>query len=263
MLEVQRLTVTYGAVTALRGINLDVRKGEIVVLTGEPGAGKTALIRSIAGDAPVTAGEITIAGKATSGTPAAAERLGVAVVWQDLALCDNLDIAGNLLLGRETPRLLRSQARFHAAAAELLADLQIKLPDTAVIAGELPSGQRRLLALAMALSRRPAVLALDEPTAALGGSETADVERLLRAHRERGVAVLLATRDIGQMFRLADRIVVLRGGEVVAELDPRQAHPDDVAALLAGQRPDASARNQLTRLHGLAESLALAEPPPA
>jgi signal transduction histidine kinase len=259
MLEVCDLTVTLGSTRSLRDVTLTVPAGKIVALSGEPGAGKTVLVRTIAGELTPSAGSVTIDGRPLPASPPAVQRLGLGVVWQDLALCENLDVAGNLLLGREHPRVLRSQARFHAAARSVLRELGITLGDTTRLAADLPSGERRLLALAMALSRRPGVLVLDEPTAALGAGETADLEHLLAEQRARGVAILLATRDIGQMFRIADRIVVLRSGRVQAELDPANAHPDDVAALLAGRRPDATARHQLTRLHGLADSLALAD----
>ncbi len=124
----------------------------------------------------------------------------------------------------------------------------------------LSSGQRGLLAMAMALVNRPRLLVLDEPTSSLGVAETAEVERLLERLSNAGIAVLIATRDIRQMFRIADRIVVLRHGRVVTEIEPPESHPDDVAALLAGGTVDGSARRQLTRLHGLADSLAVTDP---
>ena len=104
------------------------------------------------------------------------------------------------------------------------------------------------------------MLVLDEPTAAMGVSEAAQLERLLERMRQSGMAMLLATRDVGQMFRIAERIVVLRHGRIVAEIEPQDSHPDDVAAVLAGGTVDGSARRQLTRLHGLADSLAVADP---
>ena len=260
MLEVSGVSVTFGSVAALEGIDLRVGAGEIVAISGEPGAGKTALIRCIGGDLAPTRGTIQIAGSPVGGGLRAAERQGVAVVWQDVALCETLDVAGNLLLGRETRSQAMSSARFHAHAAEILAEFGIPLHDTTQLVGSLTSGQRGLLALAMALSREPRLLLLDEPTASLGAAETADVERLLERVRRAGIAVLLATRDIRQMFRVADRVVVLRHGRVVAEIGPSDSHPDDVAALLAGGTVDGSARRQLTRLHGLADSLAVADP---
>ena len=254
------MSIGFGSVTALTGIDLRVDPGEIVAISGEPGAGKTTLLRSVAGDQPLSSGEIRIDGKPLASTLRGVERQGVAVMWQDIMLCETLDIAGNLLLGQETSAQLLSDRRFYARAAEILADLEIPITDTTRIARTLPSGQRGLLALAMALLREPRLLLLDEPTAKLGAAETAVLERLVRRVKGSGVAVLLATRDIGLMFRIADRVVVLRNGRMVAQLRPVDSHPDDVAALLSGGSIDGSARRQLTRLHGLADSLAVADP---
>ncbi len=161
------LSVSYGRVRALDDIDLDVRSGELVALAGENGAGKTTLVRCIAGDVVPATGEIFLAGKRVPSDPAGAAKRGVAVVWQDLALCDNLDVAANILLGQETRRLMRSDTRFHAAAAELLSSLRIPLKDTTRSVRSLSGGQRQLVAVARAMGRRPRLLALDEPTAAL------------------------------------------------------------------------------------------------
>jgi len=260
VLEASGLGVSFGSVIALEDIDLRVEAGEIVALSGEPGAGKTAVVRCVAGDLAPSAGTITLGGVPLAGGLRAAERQGVAVVWQEIALCETLDVAGNLLLGRETHAQVLSSTRFHRRAAQILDDLEIPLADTTQLVGTLSSGQRGLLALAMALVREPRLLVLDEPTAAIGVAETAEVERLLERVRRSGIAVLLASRDIGQMFRVADRIIVLRHGRVVAKIQPQDSHPDDVAALLAGGTFDGSARRQLTRLHGLADSLAVADP---
>lgn len=252
--------VGFGPVTALEGIDLSVSSGEIVAVSGEPGAGKTALVRCIGGDLQPTSGTIRVGGSLLSGSLRAAERHGVAVVWQEISLCETLDVAGNLLLGQETRGQVLSTKRFYERAAQMLAEFEIPIEDITQRAGTLSGGQRGLLALAMALLRNPRVLVLDEPTAAMGGSEAAQLERLLERIRQHGVAVLLATRDVGQMFRIASRIVVLRDGHVVAEIQPHDSHPDDVAALLAGGTIDGSARRQLIRLHGLADNLAVSDP---
>ncbi len=260
MLEVSGLGVEFGSVTAIEGIDLRVSGGEIVAVTGEPGAGKTALLRCICGDLTPTAGAIRIGSQPLASGLRAAERQGVAVVWQDVTLCETLDVAGNLLLGHETREQTLSPTRLYEHAREVLADLGIPIANVMQQASALSSGQRGLLALAMALIRGPRVLLLDEPTAAMGVSETATFEGLLERARSSGVALLLATRDVGQMFRLASRVLVLRHGRVVAEIEPQDSHPDDVAALLAGGTVDGSARRQLTRLHGLADNLAVADP---
>lgn len=246
--------------TALEGIDLSVDAGAIVAVSGEPGAGKTALVRCIGGDLQPSSGTIRVGGSLISSSLRAAERQGIAVVWQEVSLCETLDVAGNLLLGQETRGQVLSTKRFYERARQILDEFAIPLDDVMQRAGTLSGGQRGLLALAMALLRQPRVLVLDEPTAAMGVSEAAHLERLLERVRQSGVAMLVATRDVDQMFRIASRIVVLRHGRIVAEIEPQDSHPDDVAAVLAGGTVDGSARRQLTRLHGLADSLAVADP---
>jgi signal transduction histidine kinase len=260
MLELSGVTVDFGERAALADVDLRVEAGELVVLSGEPGSGKTALVRCIGGDLAPDSGEIRMDGRVVSSGLRAAARCGIAVVWQDLAFCADLDVANNLLLGRETRAQLLSGARFHAAAAQQLAELGIEVKDTEQIAGRLPAGQQRLLALAMALARKPRLLVLDEPTLTLGSAETRAVERRLVQAKRSGLGVLLTSRDIGQMFRIADAIVVLRHGKVAANIDPLQSHPDEVAGVLAGGRIGDSARRQLALVHGLADSLARADP---
>ena len=255
LLRVSGLTVNHGRLRVLSDVELTVGAGELVAVTGEPGSGKTTLVRCIAGDAEPLAGEITLGGRPLPLASGAA-----AVVWQDLELCDNLDVAGQLLLGQERRRQLFSPSRVHATAASLLERLEIPIHDTTRLVGSLSAGQRQMLAVAKALSRNPRLLVLDEPTASLGVTEAAHVEELIGRLRDGGTAILLVSSDIEQMFRLAGRIVVLRHGRVVAELDPRGTHPDDVTALLSGQQVDTSARRQLSRLHGLADRLVSAEP---
>jgi signal transduction histidine kinase/ABC-type multidrug transport system ATPase subunit len=260
LLSVSGLVVDFGPLRALAGVDLEIAPGEVVALAGENGAGKTTLVRCIAGDIAPTAGVISLAGRPVTPNPVAAARQGVSVVWQDLALCDNLDVASNLLLGRERRRHLLFDVRFHRTAGALLGSLHIPVRDTTRNVRSLSGGQRQLVAVARAMARTPRLLLLDEPTASLGVKVAAQVEELIGDLREQGTAVLLACHSIDQMFRLADRIVVLRQGLVVADVEPSVVHPDDVVALLSGQHVGSSARRQLTRLHGLADSLVSADP---
>jgi signal transduction histidine kinase/ABC-type multidrug transport system ATPase subunit len=258
-LELSGLSVNLGPVGVISEVDLRVDPGELVVITGEPGSGKTTLVRCIAGDLTPASGEVSLDGqRVTPGVPAG--RQGIAVVWQDLELCDNLDVAGALLLGQERRGLMFSPSRFRASAAALLERLQLPIADASQPVSALSGGQRQLLALARAVSANPRLLVLDEPTAALGAVEAAHAETLIRSLRDEGASVLLATRDIELIYRLADRIVVLRHGRVAADVSPRETHPDDIVALRTGQPVDTSARRQLTRLHGLTGRLVSTDP---
>ena len=259
-LAVSGLRVRFGPLTALDGVDLTVRAGELVALAGENGAGKSTLIRCIAGDITPTSGVIALDGRPVPADPQGAKRQGVSVVWQDLALCDNLDIASNVMLGRERRRQLLSSIRMRRDAAAILEQLGVPLNDPERSVRSLSGGQRQLVAVARAMAHQPRLLLLDEPTASLGVQESALVEELIARVRAQGTTVLLACHDISQMFRLADRIAVLRYGQLVAEVAPSEVHPGDVVALVSGQEVDASARRQLTRLHGLTDRLVSADP---
>ena len=259
-LAVSALTVRFGALYALEGVHLALRAGEVVALAGENGAGKTTLIRAIAGDVTPTSGSIKVGGQAVAPFPKAAAKLGVRVVWQDLALADNLDIAANVMLGNERRRHLFSEVTLHKDARLLLDRLGIPLRDTTRPVGMLSGAQRQMVAVARAMAHNPRILLLDEPTASLAVREATLVERLITRLREAGTTILLSAHDTELMFRLADRIVVLRHGRVVTELLPSEVHPDDVVALVSGQPVDSSARFQLTRLHGLAGRLVSSDP---
>jgi len=231
-----------------------------VALAGENGAGKTTLIRAVAGDVTPASGVIRVGGQAVAPVPTAAAKLGVRVVWQDLSLADNLDVAANVMLGNERRRHLFSEVALHKDAVRLLKRLDIPLQDTTRSVKMLSGGQRQMVAVARAMAHNPRILLLDEPTASLGVREAELVERLITRLRVQGTTILLSGHDTDLMFRLADRIVVLRHGRVVTEVLPSEVRPDDVVALVSGQPVDSSARRQLTRLHGLAGRLVAADP---
>jgi ABC-type sugar transport system ATPase subunit len=259
-LSISALTVRFGALTALDGVSLAVRPGEVVAIAGENGAGKTTLIRAVGGDVTPVSGAIRLGSRLVTADPVAAARLGIRIVWQDLALADNLDIASNVMLGRERRRQLMSGLQMRSDAAAILDRLGVPLHDPERSVRSLSGGQRQLVAVARAMAHQPRLLLLDEPTAALGVQESVLVEELIARVRAQGTTILLACHDISQMFRLADRIAVLRHGQLIAEVAPSEVHPGDVVALLSGQEVDASARRQLTRLHGLTDRLVSADP---
>jgi ABC-type multidrug transport system ATPase subunit/signal transduction histidine kinase len=257
---VSALTVRFGALTALEGVELMVRAGEVVALAGENGAGKTTLIRAIAGDVTPVSGSIRLDGRAVPPDPRSAARMGIRIVWQDLALSDNLDVASNVMLGSERHWHMLSEVSLHNEARRILQRLSIPLQDTTRSVSTLSGEQRQMVAVARAMAHNPRLLLLDEPTALLGAREAELIERLITRLRTQGTTILLSCHDTEQMFRLADRIVVLRHGRVVTAVAPSEVRPDDVMALIAGQPVDFSARRQLTRLHGLAGRLVSSDP---
>jgi signal transduction histidine kinase/ABC-type multidrug transport system ATPase subunit len=270
-LQVDRLTRRFGRLAAVDAVSLGVRPGEVVAVVGENGAGKTTLVRCIAGDLTPDDGRILIGGefrhprssgrRAGSQRPRSLPRIDrFEVVWQDLGLCADLDIVANVFLGRELGRGLLAERRMYDAAAGAFERLGARLPDLRTEVATLSRGQRQEVALARALIGDPEVLVLDEPTASLSVARRTRVVATLRELRAEGKAILLVTHDLDEAFALADRIVVLRRGKVVAIVSPAEAHPDDVGALMSGVETESVARRQLDRLRSLVEQLSAAGP---
>ncbi len=260
VLSIKQLSTSYGSHRVLNKIDLEILPGQFVALAGDNGAGKTTLLQCISGEISPTEGQIVFAKHDLLRGKHERPPSGLGVVWQNLALCDNLKIAENLLLGVEKRRFFLSPTRTVIEASALLRELQIDLGDISRPVRSLSGGQRQLLAIARAMRTKPNLLILDEPTSSLGMSEAMRVEELVGELNREGAAVLLASHDIDQMFRLADRIDTLRHGEIVASLDPETACPDDVIALVSGHQIDSNARRQLIRLHRLVDRLS-SDPP--
>ncbi|MBJ7472823.1 MAG: sugar ABC transporter ATP-binding protein [Solirubrobacteraceae bacterium] len=251
LLRLRGITKTFGAVRALDDVNLDVHAGEVVALVGDNGAGKSTLIKTISGAGPANGGTITFDGSQVHvRSPQDSAGLGIAVVYQDLALCDNLDVVENLYLGREErghnqPFSRLDEVAMEQHAIELLEELQVKtLASVRTEVGMLSGGQRQSVAIARSLLGEPKIVILDEPTAALGVAQTAQVLALVARLKERGLGVILISHNLSDVFEVADRIVVLRlgrnGGEFPATADQRQAV---VAAItgLSAESPAAAA----------------------
>ena len=204
----------FGAVKALTDVDFWVNEGEVVALIGDNGAGKSTLVKVLAGVHAPDAGSIEFDGEIVDiHTPADAQDLGIATVFQDLALCDNLDVVANLWLGRElTAGSTLDEVGMEERTWSLLRELAAKIPSVRVPVASLSGGQRQTVAIARSLIGEPRIIILDEPTAALGVAQTAEVLNLIERLRERGHGVILISHNMADVMAVADRVVVLRLG---------------------------------------------------
>ncbi len=226
----------FGAVQALTDVSLEVAPGEVVALVGDNGAGKSTLVKIISGVYSADEGEIVFDGSRVSiGGPAEAQRLGIATVFQDLALCDNLDVVANLFLGQEhTQGLVLDEVGMEKEAWRLLRTLSAKIPSVRIPIASLSGGQRQTVAIARSLVGRPKVVMLDEPTAALGVAQTAEVLNLVERLRETGLGVILISHNMADVQAVADRIVVLRLGRNAADFRVEEATTEELVAAITG-----------------------------
>ena len=244
LLELRGIEKRFGAVRALAGVDFDVRAGEVVALAGDNGAGKSTLVKVITGVGPADAGTIAFDGQAVRiASPHDATTLGVAAVYQDLALCDNLDVVENLFLGREARRGGRrgplDPITMEQRAGTLLASLSIgNLGDVRREVGTMSGGQRQSVAITRALLGDARLIVLDEPTAALGVVQTEQVLSLVRRLRDRGLGVVLVSHNLADVFAVADRIAVLRLGRNAGVFAADPARRSDVVAAITGVSGD-------------------------
>ena len=244
LLECRGVCKRFGAVEALIDVDFEVYPGEVVALVGDNGAGKSTLIKAISGTQPADRGSFRFAGRdVTIRNPTDANRLGIETVYQDLALCDNLDTVANLFLGRElgaparAPGALKvlGESEMEQLAGRRLDDLGVTtIESLRGRVGTLSGGQRQAVAVAKATMWDAKLVILDEPTAALGVAQTAQVLDLIRRLREKGLGVVVITHNIDVVFEVADRIVVLRVGRRVATFDQRETTPQQVVSAIVG-----------------------------
>jgi D-xylose transport system ATP-binding protein len=242
LLALRGVSKRFGAVQALDGVDFEVAAGEVVGLVGDNGAGKSTLVKVIAGIYSPDEGEFAFEGKPVSiNGPTAATALGIATVYQDLALCDNLDVVSNLFLGRERissgPGALSRQldeTTMERRSAELLSNLAVTIPSLRSEVGTLSGGQRQQVAVARSLLGEPKVVLLDEPTAALGVAQTAQVLALITRLRERGLGVVVISHNLADVFQVTDRIFVLRLGRREASFATATANREEVVAAITG-----------------------------
>lgn len=229
----------YGMVDALRGVTLRVGPGEVVGLVGDNAAGKSTLMKVLAGAVLADSGHIVVDGEAAEyRTPREAQRLGIEMVYQDLALCDDIDVAGNLFLGREPKRfggLALDSRRMHREARQHLDALNIRIPLTDLPVRNLSGGQRQAIAIARAVTFEPRLLIMDEPTAALAVGEVRTVLRLIRQVAERGVGVILITHRLQDLFEVCDRLCVMYEGTMRADMDARTTSLEDLVTEIVGK----------------------------
>ncbi len=246
ILALSGISKRFGAVQALTDVSLEVYAGEVVALAGDNGAGKSTLIKVIAGVNPADEGEIRWEGRPVSiNKPHDATALGIATVYQDLSLCDNLDVVANLFLGQELERLgVLDEIAMEQRASELLASLSVKIPNVRVPVASLSGGQRQSIAIARSLLGDPKVVMLDEPTAALGVAQTAQVLDLIERLRDRGLGVILISHNLADVRAVADRVVVLRLGRNAGSFRIDEATQEDIVAAITGASDNAVSRRR-------------------
>ncbi len=242
ILSMKGICKSFGPVQALDGVDFDVRSGEVVALVGDNGAGKSTLVKSIAGIYSIDSGEFFFEGSPVKiGGPNAATALGIATVYQDLALCDNLDVVANLFLGQET--LLGGPGRvgrvldeivMEQRSHELLEQLSVTIPSVRSEVGTLSGGQRQQVAVARSLLGEPKVVMLDEPTAALGVPQTKQVLALIKRLRERDLGVIVISHNLANVFEVADRIFVLRLGRKAGVFATEETSEEQIVGAITG-----------------------------
>ncbi|GAA4910707.1 ATP-binding cassette domain-containing protein [Streptomonospora salina] len=250
VLELSGISKSFGAVQALNQVDLAVDPGEVVALLGDNGAGKSTLVKVIAGVNSGDSGDILWEGERVDiQRPADAQRLGIATIYQDLALCDNLDIVANLFLGVEKTAFgALDEVEMERRATELLDSLSVKIPSLRVPVASLSGGQRQIIAIARALLGEPKVVLLDEPTAALGVAQTAQVLDLLERLRDRGLGVILVSHNMADVRAVADRAAVLRLGRNAGDFGVEETSYEEIVAAITGASDNpVSRRASVTR----------------
>jgi D-xylose transport system ATP-binding protein len=249
ILSVTSLSKSFGAVQAISDVSITVYPGEVVALVGDNGAGKSTTIKMISGAHQPDSGSIEFNGVPVQlTTPAEAERLGIQTVYQDLALCDNLDIVSNLYLGRELKRTIipgflkvLQKAEMEQKSAPVLKELGINLPPLTTPVASLSGGQRQTVAVARAVLWGSKLVMLDEPTAALGVAQTKSVLELILRLAKSGIGVLVISHNMSDVFKISDRIIVLRLGRTTGNFVTSETTPEKIVAAITGASGEVTA----------------------
>ena len=238
-LELRNIVKHFGAIHALSDVALSLEPSEVLGLMGDNGAGKSTLVRIIAGNFPPTSGQVLLDGEAQHfGKPVEARQKGIEVVYQDLALCNNLSAAANVFLGREIktgfgPIRWLDHAAMARRAGELFSELKSETRPRHLVR-QMSGGQRQAVAIARTRLSRPKVVLMDEPTAAISVRQVAEVLDLIRRLRDSGVAVILISHRMPDVFEVCDRVLVLRRGRKVADKPVVETSPEEVTGLITG-----------------------------
>jgi D-xylose transport system ATP-binding protein len=253
LLQLRNITKTFGSVEALTDVDFDVNPGEVMALVGDNGAGKSTLVKCIAGTHTPDGGQILFEGREVHiNGPKDSARLGIEVVYQDLALCDNLDVVQNMFLGREVNRFqILNEAAMEHTTAETLKSLAVTtISSIRQPVATLSGGQRQSVAVAKAVQWNSKLVLLDEPTAALGVAQTEQVLALVRRLGEQGLAVVLISHNLHDVFETADRITVLRLGRNVGVFERRNTTQQAVVEAITAGKPTKVAGIQTTAAAG-------------
>lgn len=241
LVELRDIRVSFGGLHAVDGVTLTLNPGEVVALVGGNGAGKSTLMHTLAGAHPADSGQILVNGDpVTIATPRDARAQGIEVIYQKLALAENIDAAGNLFLGRElrTRTGALDDSAMASATRDVLKRLNPRFKNLNTPVKSLSGGQRQSVAIARAVHFNAKILIMDEPTAALGPAETAQVRELIEQLKSEGIGIFLISHDIHDVFDLADRISVMMQGRLVATVEKSKVTKDEVLAMIImGQRP--------------------------
>jgi D-xylose transport system ATP-binding protein len=248
VLSLRSVSKTFGAVAALTDVDMDVNGNEVVAIVGDNGAGKSTLIKILSGVFPQTSGTIHFEGKpVTIDSPATAHHLGIATVFQDLALCENLNVIQNLFLGQELGTLRLNEVDMEVRSWDLLRQLSAKIPTVHIQIASLSGGQRQTVAIARSLLGDPKIVLLDEPTAALGVAQTAEVLNLVERLRENGHGVILISHNMADVQAVADKVVVLRLGRNNGVFRMKEVSTEDLIAAITGAADNVVTRRRAAR----------------
>ncbi len=263
VLRLDGISKSFGAVAALTDINLDVAAGEVVAVVGDNGAGKSTLVKVLAGVHAPDSGTIVFDGRPVEiPDPGTAISLGIATVFQDLALCENLDVVENLFLGQELSPYRLDEVEMEKRSWGLLKQLSARIATVRVPIASLSGGQRQTVAIARSLLGDPKIIILDEPTAALGVAQTAEVLDLIERVRERGLGVVMISHNMEDVRAVADRVVVLRLGRNNGVFDVETVSSDQIVAAITGATDNVVSRRAARRA-GHSDTVPASSGPPA